>query len=89
MRCLVCGSGSKVIDVDKAQESVKRRRECTSCGHRWNTLEQVLGAPVKQKPQQPPEPAKPAGGARRLQAVKDLAEIYDEDLDDIMRELGL
>lgn len=89
MRCLACGSGSKVIDVDKAQESVKRRRECISCGDRWNTLEQVLGAQVKQKPQQPPEPAKPAGGARRLQAVKDLAEIFDEDLDDIMKELGI
>jgi uncharacterized protein YjiS (DUF1127 family) len=52
-------------------------------------MEQVLGAVVKQKPQQPPEPAKPAGGARRLQAVKDLAEIFDEDLDDIMKELGI
>ena len=89
MRCRSCGSSSKVIDVEKAQESVRRRRECTQCGDRWNTLEQLLGAVVKQPVKPAPEPAKPAGGARRLQAVKDLAEIFDEDLDDIMRELGI
>lgn len=89
MRCRSCGSSSKVIDVEKAQESVRRRRECTACGDRWNTMEQVLGAVVKQVLKPSPEQAKPAPSARQLQAVRDLSEIFDEDLDDIMKELGI
>jgi hypothetical protein len=52
-------------------------------------MEQVLGAVVKQVVKPSPEQAKPAPSARQLQAVRDLSEIFDEDLNDIMKELGI
>ena len=44
MRCPECKSDDNyVIDSRRAQEkgmnSVKRRRECMDCFHRWNTFE--------------------------------------------------
>lgn len=44
MRCIKCGSlDDKVIDsrLSKDGFSIRRRRECLSCGHRFTTYEQV------------------------------------------------
>ena len=89
MRCRSCGKGSKVIDVQKTVESVRRRRECTHCGDRWNTLEQVLGVAMPQPAKPAPEVAKKVDAAKHNKALHSLAEIFDEDLDDIMKELGI
>ena len=47
MRCPECGhAGSEVVDTRRSEksrvsgtEAVRRRRECTGCGHRYSTVE--------------------------------------------------
>lgn len=42
MRCLHCGAeepGTKVVDSRDADGSIRRRRECLSCGQRFTTYE--------------------------------------------------
>ena len=49
MKCIYCGgSDSKVIDSRATVEtnSIRRRRECVSCGKRWTTYETVESTPV-------------------------------------------
>ena len=49
MRCPFCGySESKVIDSRPAEEgaSIRRRRECLSCGKRFTTYETVESLPM-------------------------------------------
>jgi transcriptional repressor NrdR len=52
MRCPYCGfEDSKVIDSRDAEDGVRRRRECISCGERFTTYEraQVTGLLVAKK----------------------------------------
>lgn len=49
MRCLYCNcADSKVIDSRPVEEgnSIRRRRECTGCGHRFTTYEKIEQLPV-------------------------------------------
>ena len=49
MKCLYCGcEDSKVIDSRSADEgrTIRRRRECTSCGKRFTTYETIEDTPV-------------------------------------------
>ena len=49
MKCVYCGSeDSKVIDSRACEElnSIRRRRECLSCGRRFNTYETIEMIPV-------------------------------------------
>ena len=49
MKCLYCGyNESKVIDSRPADEgaSIRRRRECLSCGKRFTTYETVESLPM-------------------------------------------
>ena len=49
MKCPFCGYGeSKVIDSRPAEEgtSIRRRRECLSCGKRFTTYETVESLPL-------------------------------------------
>ena len=49
MRCPTCGfSESKVVDSRSADEgaSIRRRRECLSCGHRFTTYERLAESPI-------------------------------------------
>lgn len=41
MTCPVCGEATKVIESrnSRAGESIRRRRECLACGHRFTTRE--------------------------------------------------
>ncbi len=42
MRCPYCGKEeSKVIDTRESDESIRRRRECLTCGKRFTTYERV------------------------------------------------
>ena len=42
MRCPYCGfADTKVIDSRDSEEGIRRRRECLSCGERFNTFERV------------------------------------------------
>lgn len=49
MKCIFCGyDDSKVIDSRATVESnsIRRRRECLSCGKRWTTYEVVEDTPI-------------------------------------------
>ncbi len=49
MKCMYCGSlDSKVIDSRLSEDgtSIRRRRECTSCGKRFTTYETVEQTPI-------------------------------------------
>lgn len=49
MKCPFCGYGeSKVVDSRPAEEnsSIRRRRECLSCGKRFTTYETVESMPI-------------------------------------------
>ena len=43
MNCVKCNSATSVVD-SRPQETtvIKRRRKCGACGHRFNTIEQIL-----------------------------------------------
>ena len=50
MRCPMCGClEDKVIDSRSVREDsgVRRRRECLSCGHRFNTFESIVRDELK------------------------------------------
>ena len=43
MNCEKCNSATSVVDSRPQETSaVKRRRKCSACGHRFNTIEQIL-----------------------------------------------
>ena len=39
MICPDCKGSTKVIDTDKGEASIRRRRECKDCGFRFTTYE--------------------------------------------------
>lgn len=39
MTCPVCGGRTKITNSRGDVESVRRRRECRECGHRFTTME--------------------------------------------------
>ena len=44
MMCPNCGCWSTVIETrEKTDGSKRRRRECPECGHRFSTIEQIIG----------------------------------------------
>ena len=51
MNCIKCNSATSVVDsrplkfckkIHREASAIKRRRKCGDCGHRFNTIEQVL-----------------------------------------------
>lgn len=69
MKCVYCGFGeSKVVDSRSADEgnSIRRRRECLSCGKRFTTYEMIEETPVlvvkNDKTRQPFDPLKVKSG---------------------------
>ena len=49
MLCSVCKSASKVVDSRTARggRSIRRRRECLECGHRFTTYERAEERPLR------------------------------------------
>jgi len=92
MNCMQCGRGSHVVDSTKDANGVKRRRECYDCGYRWNTVEVVAGAkvpePVKPVEKSKPVADKPVSRKRSIEEYFDMRSGVDDDLDDILNELG-
>lgn len=40
MKCTACGSEEqRVMSTRMGETKVTRLRQCTACGHRWNTVE--------------------------------------------------
>lgn len=49
MKCIYCGRGSaRVVDSRPVADgsAIRRRRECTACGGRFTTYEQIEAAPL-------------------------------------------
>ncbi|MGD2146636.1 MAG: transcriptional regulator NrdR [Anaerolineae bacterium] len=48
MKCPFCGHlGTRVVDTNKKESSIRRRRECKDCGERFSTMERaILTAPL-------------------------------------------
>jgi transcriptional repressor NrdR len=44
MKCLFCEDGTRVIDTREVAGAIRRRRECSACGHRVTTYERVAAA---------------------------------------------
>jgi len=51
MNCVKCNKPTSVVDsrplkfckkIHREASAIKRRRKCNSCGHRFNTIEQLL-----------------------------------------------
>ena len=48
MNCIKCNGTTSVLDSRRQETSaIKRRRKCGTCGHRFNTIEQVLTERIK------------------------------------------
>jgi transcriptional repressor NrdR len=45
MKCPYCGKKSMVVDTRSAGDSIRRRRECRTCGQRFTTYERL--APIR------------------------------------------
>ena len=39
MTCPICGSKTQITDSRPDEDSVRRRRECLECAHRFTTIE--------------------------------------------------
>src|SRR3990172_4846257 len=44
MKCLFCEDNTRVIDTREVAGAIRRRRECSACGHRVTTYERVAAA---------------------------------------------
>jgi len=55
MNCIECGGKTETLDTrhDKQENTLRRRRQCKACGHRFATIEAV--APEKVKPAPAPK----------------------------------
>ena len=57
MRCEKCKAETVVKDSRPKDKSIRRRRECLRCGHRFFTMEVLEAKPdLKIVPKQPPNP---------------------------------
>lgn len=69
MNCTQCGGKTETLDTrhDKTSNTLKRRRQCRVCGHRFATEEKPL--PVAEKSAEPAK-AKPAKIAQQSLAPR-------------------
>jgi len=76
MKCSKCKSDTQVYDSRPREGTIRRRRRCVKCSHKFTT-EEVLVTPV-QKPKAEPKP-KPAPKRRRSRVRKPRFEDLDFD----------
>ena len=97
MRCIQCSGQTQVVDTQKDSQSVIRRRECQSCGNRFNTRETSFTRPVRKRKIQVVAEAKPKPLTRRatewereaMTMPKSAYNEFDELESDILREIGV
>ncbi len=41
MKCPLCQGKTRVLETRKADNFIKRRRECKECGYRFRTIETI------------------------------------------------
>lgn len=48
MQCPRCAHTQSVVtDTRSGEKSIRRRRRCSACRHRFDTIEEILGAPTE------------------------------------------
>lgn len=93
MRCPYCKEQeSKVVDSRETDESVRRRRECLSCGQRYTTYERVESSALyvvkKDGRREEYNRAKLVDGIRKACAKRPVsAEVIDQFVDEVETEL--
>jgi len=95
MKCPFCGHlGTRVVDTNKKESSIRRRRECKRCGRRFSTMERAIPtAPLVVKRdgrREPFEREKVLSGlrvacARRRVSAGDLDRLVDRVEDSVAR----
>ena len=55
MQCPKCEKETDVLDSRRMDGTVRRRRKCKSCQHRFSTEERLFEAPKKRKTIRPPK----------------------------------
>lgn len=91
MQCPKCqGNDSKVVDSRPAEEgkAIRRRRECTQCGYRFNTYERIELAPLLViKRNGTREEFKPDKILRGIIRSAEKRPISREQMDDVVRKV--
>jgi transcriptional regulator NrdR family protein len=87
MKCEKCGSDTKVRESRPREGTIRRRRRCVKCSHKFTT-EEVIIIPV-QKPKPKPAPKKPKRRSRvRKPRFEDLDfdNMTDEEIENALEE---
>ncbi len=95
MKCAKCGcQDDKVIDTRESREgeSIRRRRECVNCGHRFTTHEMVLRAEMlvvkRDDAREDFNPAKIRAGVRHACWKRPISELQiDKIVQNVTRHL--
>ena len=89
MLCPVCQGGTKVLDSrDGRDRTIRRRRRCTHCGHRFSTRERIEAAlPLVTKRDGSKEPFESAKLLRGLVTACRKRPVPEELLSQIAREV--
>ena len=96
MKCRYCGSiDSRVVDSRPSEDglSIRRRRECNSCGRRFTTFERIEENPVmvvkRDGRREPFEREKVAVGIRKACEKRPIsADVQNRMLDEICQEVA-
>ena len=95
MKCRYCGSiDSRVVDSRPSDDglSIRRRRECNACGHRFTTFERIEENPImvvkRDGRREPFDREKVAAGIRKACEKRPIsADEQNQLLDSICREV--
>ena len=96
MKCRYCGSvDSRVVDSRPSEDglSIRRRRECNSCGRRFTTFERIEENPImvvkRDGRREPFEREKVAVGIRKACEKRPIsADVQNRMLDEICQEVA-
>lgn len=91
MNCPECGSPTEIIDTQKYETVVWRRRRCSTHNHRFNTHETVVeaaqNARTKKQPEPQPKPEQtkvtPLPVRNPRKRIEDLREYLEQEREDI------
>jgi transcriptional regulator NrdR family protein len=86
MRCEKCKAETVVKDSRPKDKSIRRRRECLRCGHRFFTMEVLEAKPdLKIVPKPTPKPVKRKARKPRFEDLN-FDSMTDEEIEAAMEE---
>lgn len=83
MECPKCGKETSVLDSRRHTGTVRRRRKCPSCQHRFSTEERLFVAPTKRKTDAPQQRK---AKKRKLKPRTDKPTILFDEIDHLTDE---